>query len=80
KVSNEGANAHHVPIVWKTGSHSELNRKSWAAVRDGNWKWVHEPLKPPMLFDLSDDPNEEVDLSTSYPDVTKRLGQLAEDS
>ena len=30
-------------LVWKTGAHQELGRKSWQAVRDGDWKWVQPP-------------------------------------
>jgi arylsulfatase A-like enzyme len=65
-------------LVWKTGSHDLLGRKSWAAVRDGDWKWVSEPGEDGKLFDLKNDPHEKTDIATDYPQVAKRLAELAE--
>ena len=30
-------------LIWKTGAHQQLGRQSWAAVRNGDWKWVRPP-------------------------------------
>lgn len=38
-------------------------RQSLAAVRDGQFKYVHFPDLPPLLFDLVDDPHETIDRS-----------------
>ncbi|MCC9598927.1 sulfatase-like hydrolase/transferase [Stieleria sp. JC731] len=67
----------HRPIVWATGSHAELGRKAWHAVRDGKWKWVQPPNKAAMLFDLSNDPNETNDVIAQFPDVAARLRNLS---
>ncbi len=64
-------------LVWKTGAHALLDRKSWHAVRQGDWKWVRPPGEAGMLFDLSRDPNETVDLAKERPDVARRLEELA---
>ncbi len=60
-------------LVWQTGNHDELERKSWLAVRRGNWKLVQPPDQPPMLFDLSQDPNESHNLAPARADI---LGDL----
>ncbi|WP_436717105.1 sulfatase-like hydrolase/transferase [Roseiconus lacunae] len=67
----------HRPIVWATGSHAELERKAWHAVRDGQWKWVQPPGQDAMLFDLTKDPNETTNLISKHSDVAKRLQQLS---
>ncbi len=67
-------------LVWKTGAHQELGRKSWQAVRDGDWKWVKAPEQTGELFDLRRDPQETTDLSAEQPEVTRRLAGLAEQS
>lgn len=66
----------HRPIAWSTGSHAELGRKDWHAVRDGKWKWISSPETPNMLFDLSVDPNETTNLADKHPDVVRRLKQF----
>ncbi|MEM9366561.1 MAG: sulfatase-like hydrolase/transferase [Planctomycetota bacterium] len=68
----------HKPIVWATGSHAELDRQSWVAVRDGVWKWIAAPNKSPELFRLDRDPLEQHDVSADYPGVAKRLARMAE--
>ena len=65
-------------LIWKTGSHESLQRKSWAAVRHGDWKWIRQPGQPAMLFDLQDDPHETRDLAPTHADVAHRLKQLAQ--
>ena len=66
-------------LVWRTGAHAELDRKSWLAIRDGDWKWVRPPGVQAMLFDLASDPNEARDLASDHPDVAARLARLAKD-
>ncbi|WP_253155790.1 sulfatase-like hydrolase/transferase [Stieleria tagensis] len=70
----------HRPIIWTTGSHAELGRKAWHAVRDGKWKWIQPPGKPAMLFDLDSDPSETTDILQSHPQVADRLNQLSQDT
>jgi arylsulfatase A-like enzyme len=65
-------------LVWKTGAHDLLARKSWAAVREGDWKWVSEPGADGKLFDLKNDPNETTNLATDKPQAAKRLAALVE--
>ena len=43
------------------------------AVWDGPWKLVTQSDDKTMLFRIEEDPNEEQDLSASYPEVVKRL-------
>ena len=64
-------------MVWRTGAHQLLERKSWYAVRDGDWKWVQPPDQSGMLFDLARDPNEMVDLSDKHPDKSRQLRMMA---
>jgi len=64
-------------LVWRTGAHAELERQSWYAVREGDWKWVKPPDEPEMLFDLSSDPFETRNLAEEHPAVAKRLAVLA---
>lgn len=54
-------------LVWQTGTHAELERKCWLALREGDWKLVDSPTDPPMLFDLANDPNEQHDLASAMP-------------
>ena len=65
-------------LVWKTGTHDLLGRKSWAAVRDGDWKWVSEPGEDGRLFDLQNDPYESTNRATEKPQLTRRMAALAE--
>ena len=65
-------------LIWKTGSHESLQRKSWAAVRQDDWKWVKQPGQHAMLFDLQHDPHETHDLTATHADVAQRLKQLAD--
>jgi arylsulfatase A-like enzyme len=69
------------PLFWDTKDSTssmmpvsgELNRY---AVRDGNWKLVQQDNAlnaSPFLFDIANDPREEIDLSSTYPEVVARL-------
>lgn len=62
----------HRPIVWRTGSHQALHRSSWAAVRDGDWKWIRHAGQE-ELFDLSADPAETTDRLADRPEIAARL-------
>lgn len=70
----------HRTLVWKTGAHELLGRQSWQAVRDGDWKWVREPGRVGMLFDLGSDPHETRDLANSDRKRATQLQALAEES
>ena len=70
----------HRPIVWSTGSHAELGREAWHAVRDGKWKWVDPPGQPGMLFDLDSDQNETTDVALQHPAVAKRMSGLSSET
>lgn len=67
-------------LVWKTGAHQELGRKSWQAVREGDWKWVRAPEQSGELFDLKQDPQATIDLSSEHPEIAQPLAALAEQS
>jgi arylsulfatase A-like enzyme len=54
-----------------------LDRKSWLAVRQGDWKWVQPPGQQGMLFDLGRDPNETTDWAARRPEVAARLMMIA---
>ena len=65
-------------LIWRTGTHQSLERKSWFAVRDGDWKLVSDPNADgkAMLFDLANDPNETINLAEKQPDVFRKLMAL----
>ena len=65
-------------LVWKTGAHDLLGRKSWSAVRQGNWKWVSQPGQEAKLFDLTRDPYETSDCAKEHPRVANRMAVWAE--
>ncbi|MFH5805016.1 sulfatase [Alienimonas sp. DA493] len=67
----------HVPIVWATGSHAELDRAAWVAVRDGDWKWVRHKGDE-ALFDLAADPRETTNRLADRPEIAARLRALAD--
>lgn len=59
-----------------------------AALRDGDWKLVYQPVMrgivdgpstlPPLLFNLKDDPTESTDVSAKHPTEFKRMKSLLE--
>ena len=63
-------------FIWKTGNHGSLQRKSWKAVRQGDWKWVQQPGPRDMLFDLRNDPIEAHNLANTKTDVLHQLKKL----
>ncbi len=60
-------------LVWKTGAHKELMRKSWSAVRRGDWKWIRPPNQEAELYNVKDDPRETNNLAGRYPDLMAEL-------
>ena len=58
------------PLFWKFKGH--------VAVRDGKWKLLRQKGKKAMLFDLSKDRGETIDLSEKAPNQVQRLLQLIE--
>ena len=60
-------------LVWRTGAHQSLDRKSWSAVRRGDWKLVVPPGENPMLFDLAKDPTESNDLATERAALVQEM-------
>jgi arylsulfatase A-like enzyme len=63
-------------FFWETGTHSELKRGSWAAVRSGDWKYVRSPKEGEFLFNLANDPNERDNLAKQEPEQFQRLQQM----
>ena len=55
-------------LVWQTGRHAELDRGTWTASLDGDWKYVQDGSGNEYLFDLTTDPNEAQNLSVAYPE------------
>jgi arylsulfatase A len=50
-------------FFWELGSHEELQRKPWSAIRSGKWKYLQTPANGEFLFDLLLDPNESANLA-----------------
>ncbi len=65
-------------LLWQTGSHAELGRKSWLAYREGELKYLNSPKDGEFLFDLKADPYEETDLKSAKPEVFQQLKARAE--
>ncbi|QBG45928.1 sulfatase [Verrucomicrobia bacterium S94] len=60
----------------KTGRpHQTLHWKmeTRAAIRDGDWKLLRFPDRPPQLYNLAEDPGEQHDLAAEHPDLVKQL-------
>lgn len=66
----KGATQKREPVYWGI--------KNEVAVRDGAWKLIAGPKKKVQLFNLKEDLAEKNDVSAKHPEVTKRLGDLAE--
>lgn len=56
------------PLFWRF--------KGEVAVRDGEWKLIRQSGKNPLLFDLSADRGETMDLSQREPERVKRMMEL----
>jgi len=55
----------HEALFWR--------RKGHRAARVGDWKLVVRREAEPLLFDLTEDPHEEVDLAAEHPEIVERL-------
>lgn len=55
----------HQTLYWK--------KETRAAVRDGDWKLIRLPDRPPELYDLSKDVSELKSLAASQPDKVREL-------
>ena len=44
-----------------------------AAIRDGDWKMMRFPDRPPHLFNLAKDPGEQVNLARKFPEKVEDL-------
>lgn len=54
-------------LFWELGPHLELDRGSWLALRDGDFKYVQSPSEGEWLFNLKIDPYERSNLMDSAP-------------
>lgn len=68
---------------WKPGAAAPRNFLLRRAVRTGDWKLVQHDLKknpvsPPELYNLGNDPGEKNDLSGSFPEKVKELLEMME--
>jgi arylsulfatase A-like enzyme len=55
----------HQTLYWK--------KEVRAAVRDGDWKLIRLPDRPPELYDLSKDASEVNNLAATHPDKVREL-------
>ncbi len=65
-------------LLWETGTHVELDRKGWRALRSGNLKYLHTPSEGEFLFDLRSDPYEKTDLKEQRPEDFESLKRESE--
>ncbi|MEM9017610.1 MAG: sulfatase-like hydrolase/transferase, partial [Verrucomicrobiota bacterium] len=64
-------------FLWETGSHAELGRERWLALRKGDLKYVRSPEEGEFLFDIASDPEEKANLKESRNSEFKRLRSRA---
>lgn len=55
----------HQKLYWR--------RAIAAAIRDGDWKLIRLPDRPPMLFNLAGDPGEQHDVHARHPDRVRAM-------
>jgi len=55
----------HETLYWK--------KETRAAIREGDWKLIRLPDRPALLYDLSNDLSEQIDLSQKHPKKVKKL-------
>jgi len=60
-------------LLWHTGSHAELKRGQWTALRQGNWKYLETSKGEEFLFNLVQDPHEKANLKTQHPKLFNDL-------
>lgn len=64
-LNGERVDRSHQTLYWK--------KETRAAVRDGDWKLIRLPDRPPELYDLSKDVSELTNLAASQPDKVREL-------
>lgn len=64
-LNGERVDRPHQTLYWK--------KETRAAVRDGDWKLIRLPDRPPELYDLSKDVSELTNLAASQPDKVREL-------
>ena len=67
------------PLYWELGSHAELKRKPWSALRLEDWKYLESPLDGEFLFNLAEDPYEKRNLKDIYPERFHALRDLRDE-
>ena len=60
-------------LLWHTGSHAELKRGVWTALRQGDWKFLETSKGEQFLFNLAQDPYEKTNLKTQRPKLFNEL-------
>jgi len=67
-------------LFWHTGSHAELKRGEWTALRPGDWRFLETAKGEQHLFNLAQDPHEKKNLKAQHPklfnDLRKRRDAL----
>jgi arylsulfatase len=70
-----------VSYVMEIGANRSVQLGHWKSVRVGkaigNSDKAEQPTKGTLLFDLSNDPGEQHDVSEQYPEILQRLEALA---
>ncbi|GGD11595.1 sulfatase-like hydrolase/transferase [Aquisalinus flavus] len=64
------------PLFWqRLGPASEdgAPRQVWAAMRDGKWKYIRQVDGSVLLFNVEQDPYEEINLANDYPDIAEAM-------
>lgn len=64
-------------LFWETGSHAELQRGSWSAVRQAEWKYVRKPDGEEFLFNIPGDAGEEHNQALQHPQTLRELRESA---
>ncbi len=64
-LTGKDKNIPHNKLYWR--------RAEAAAIRDGNWKLIRLPDRPPLLYNLGHDLSEQHDLAYDYPETVRHL-------
>lgn len=69
-------------LFWELGSHAELERGQWTALRRGKWKYVSTASNEEFLFQLHSDPHESKNLANNevklFSELRLRSSELRE--